>query len=239
MDNEKRFKFVWNRESIIALIELYRTHSVLYKTNDPQYHNKTKRQESLESIRMELNELSEFISRQCLEINDIKVKIHTLRTQFFKEYNKSKNTSSGAGTSEVIKPKLWCFDLLKFLVESETLTQSVSNLEESQFEQSTQSQIEIEYEDGTVYEGGIEDLSQNVTGETNKSEVSETIKIINGPGPTEETPKHEKTSIHKEVARFISKATTMLSEKKENVAPSDDIEAFSRYDDYLDFIKFL
>ncbi|CAH1109073.1 unnamed protein product [Psylliodes chrysocephalus] len=181
MDKEKRFKFVWNRESIIALIELYRTHFVLYKTKDPQYHNKTKRQEALESIRMELNELSEFISRQCLEINDIKVKICTY-----------------------------------------------SQNPESQLEQSTQSQIEIEYEDGTVCEEGIDDLSQNVTGETNKSEVSETIKIINGPGPMEETPKHEKTFVYEEVARFIGKATNMLSEKKENVAPSDDIKAFSR-----------
>lgn len=130
----KKGKFIWNQETTLLLIELYQNHSVLYLSSDPNYKNKVKRLEALQSISNEIIEKSAFAASQCLSVEDIKQKIRILRTQYLKELSKIRDQeNSGMGTNESYIPKLWCFDYLAFLKDCNIVTQSVSNLEVSCF----------------------------------------------------------------------------------------------------------
>ena len=76
------------------------------------------------------NELEETISH--LSIESLKSKINTLRTQYRREVNAfEQSKKSGAGTNDIYKPKLWCFDNLSFINEGEMQRESRSNLDES------------------------------------------------------------------------------------------------------------
>jgi len=99
-------------------------HPNLYNISDKNYKIRTKRQESLKAIRTVLFENGyDFI------IDNINKKIHGLWTQFFKEYRKvNKSTVSGCGAEDVYSLKLWCFNLLQFLINSDPIRESESNL---------------------------------------------------------------------------------------------------------------
>lgn len=114
----------WNRDVTVLLINLYEMHPNLYNVSDTNYKIRTKRQESLKAIRAVL-----FENEYDFTIEDINKKIHGLRTQFFKEYGKiKKSTVSGCGTEDIYVPKLWCFNLLHFLKNSNLIIPSESNL---------------------------------------------------------------------------------------------------------------
>lgn len=111
--------FVWSKEATADLIDLYQNHSILYLASNPNYKNRNMRMQALQDIQQELSK-SKFCSKQCLDIADIKSKIHTLRTQFFKELGKVKRAeASGAGTNYLYESKLWCYEQLLFLRYSE------------------------------------------------------------------------------------------------------------------------
>lgn len=53
-------------------------------------------------------------------IEEIKNKIHTLRSQFRKDIRNIKQSSkSGSGSDDIYHPKLWCFDDLQFLQDGD------------------------------------------------------------------------------------------------------------------------
>lgn len=110
--NSMADKFVWNRESVNLLIENYRKRPLLYNPKHHHYKNRNKRLEALEEILNDVDEKCPFAANQGLNTDDIKQKIHTLRTQYFKEVNKIKEYTS---IDQLYIPKLWCFEKLSFL----------------------------------------------------------------------------------------------------------------------------
>ena len=47
-------KDFWTRDNVISLIQLYESHRLLWDTNDPNYKNKYKRENSYNSIARDL-----------------------------------------------------------------------------------------------------------------------------------------------------------------------------------------
>lgn len=60
-------KIDWSREATKLLIEIYESHPYLYKINDPDYKNKTKRVMAIKSIKNALQELIENVTED--EVN--------------------------------------------------------------------------------------------------------------------------------------------------------------------------
>lgn len=101
----------WNRESVLRLIELYEERDVLYFIKNKNYLNRDLRAKAYEEIYNELKNNNINVSKEA-----IKLKIHTLRNQYLRELRLIENSKkSGAGVDEIYKPKLWCFQQLKFL----------------------------------------------------------------------------------------------------------------------------
>ncbi|KAK4885592.1 hypothetical protein RN001_001863 [Aquatica leii] len=124
-------KFVWSKEITQDLYLLYENHPILYCTYAPDYKDKNQRNNALMQIKQDLIDKNPFAASQTITIQDVKTKIHGLRTQFFKEHNKIKcSKTSGSSTDEVEKPKLWCYHLLEFLVNSDPVRPSTSTTEE-------------------------------------------------------------------------------------------------------------
>ena len=111
----------WNREKTCTLIDLLKQRSVLWNSKDKNYKCKLNRERAVKEIQHELEEFS---------LEEIKTKIHTLRSQFRREHrNIAASSKSGSGTDDIHQPKLWCYDLLAFMVESDVPRTSESNLE--------------------------------------------------------------------------------------------------------------
>lgn len=119
LDNCSRF--VWCQTTTAALIELYKNYPVLYVVRHTDYKCKTKRLEALENIRIELIKRG----KGDVSIEDIKRKIHGLRTQYANQLAKMKNhQTKGQGR---YTPKLWCFPQLDFLKNAESQIEEVGN----------------------------------------------------------------------------------------------------------------
>mgnify|MGYP005983904287 FL=1 len=103
MSEHSEEKFMWGHEATCELIQLYKRHPVLYASFNSDYKNKGKRLDALNAIRSELVRRGRNIS-----IEDIKRKIHGLRTQYANQLSKMKKNVE-------VKPTLWCFNQLDFL----------------------------------------------------------------------------------------------------------------------------
>lgn len=102
---------MWTKDLVDQLIIKYQERDVLYNVKDPQYMDRTKRSNALFEICQELKKINKDIS-----VEDIKKKIHTLRSQYIKELREIEGSKrSGAGADDVAEPKLWCFSQLEFL----------------------------------------------------------------------------------------------------------------------------
>ena len=84
------------------LVAFWEGESVLWDTEDPEYHNANKRLAALERI-------VEGMEKEDLTIKDVKEQLINLRTQFGKERRKiGASKVSGTGIDDVYKPK-WKF----------------------------------------------------------------------------------------------------------------------------------
>ncbi|XP_067635077.1 uncharacterized protein [Eurosta solidaginis] len=64
-----------------------------------------------------------------ITINDLKKKWKGLRTQYLQECRSVQNSQkSGAGLDDIYRPRLWCFDQLKFLQSHVKLRKSVNSV---------------------------------------------------------------------------------------------------------------
>ena len=101
----------WNRTDVRDLIELYHSHECLWNVESSQYKDRNLRFLAMNDIHDRMKD-----SLPNISLDDIKKKIHTLRSQYNRE-RKSRITSmkSGAITNGIYTPKLWCFDSLQFL----------------------------------------------------------------------------------------------------------------------------
>jgi hypothetical protein len=113
---ETEERFLWNQESTCDLIDLYKKYPVLYAPKDGNYKNKPKRLEALKAIRSEMSRRG-----RKMTVEDIKRKIHVLRTQYANQLSKiRKSQLSGTKPENIYKPTLWCFAQLDFLRNSDS-----------------------------------------------------------------------------------------------------------------------
>ncbi|KAK4881200.1 hypothetical protein RN001_004519 [Aquatica leii] len=128
----------WTRPQITALIDLYRDRDVLYKIKSSLYHNKSARVQALNQIVGGLQEI-----RPGTTINDVKIKINSLRTQFNKEIGKLRSQPSGSGAT-LVKISMWCFEDLLFLQDQSIVRESFTNLPQQQGCSSWSERVEME-----------------------------------------------------------------------------------------------
>ena len=112
----------WTRALCSLLIEEWRIQPCLWQIKSAEYKDRNVRS-------LALIHLKEVLHSQ-FTIEDIKKKLHTLRCQYRKEKQLfEKSTKSGAGTSDVYIPKLWCYNNLHFLHEGDINRESTSSLD--------------------------------------------------------------------------------------------------------------
>lgn len=115
----------WSKALTSILIEAFRQKPCLWNVKLRNYKNRDQRVTALKAIAAEIRDHDAAVTT-----DDIKKKIDTLRNQFRRELKKVNNSKkSGAGTEDVFVPKLWCFQQLTFLTDSETPRPSTSNMD--------------------------------------------------------------------------------------------------------------
>lgn len=117
----------FSRDQTSPLITLYENYPCLYLVASPDYKNKNKRNEAIRDITTSLQEMT----RISFTEDDVRKKIHVLRTQFLKEVsNIKKCLASGMAEESLYKSHLWCFDQLQFLQESAPVRKGESNIQD-------------------------------------------------------------------------------------------------------------
>lgn len=115
----------FSRDQTSLLITLYESYPCLYVVASPDYKNKNKRNEAISEITTSIQE----ITGVSFTEDEVRKKIHVLRTQFLKEVsNIKKCLASGMAEESLYKSHLWCFEQLKFLRESAPVRKGESNL---------------------------------------------------------------------------------------------------------------
>lgn len=101
-----------NKENIRTVVMLYEQHPCLYVTKSVDYHNRNKRDQALQTICRNYQD----ITNQSITTDTVKKKINSLRCQYLGEINKIRQSKvSGASADEVYKPTWWLFDDMSFL----------------------------------------------------------------------------------------------------------------------------
>ncbi|XP_036344240.1 uncharacterized protein LOC118753463 [Rhagoletis pomonella] len=114
---------MWPKELVELLLIKYQEHENLYNVRHPHYLDRVKRSKSLFEIHNEIKEKNANVT-----VEDIKKKVHTLRSQYIKELREvAMSKRSGVGIEDVYIPKLWCFDQLQFLKAHCATRKSTSN----------------------------------------------------------------------------------------------------------------
>ncbi|XP_068117260.1 uncharacterized protein [Hyperolius riggenbachi] len=109
-------------------IELYRSLPCLWKVKLSDYKNKLKRQAAYDTL---VDFCRSFYP--AANVCYVKSKIANLRTVFAKEVAKiDASKRSGAGAGEVYVPRLWYYDLLKFVQDQDDLEPGVEAVTVSQ-----------------------------------------------------------------------------------------------------------
>lgn len=102
----------FNKENVKILLMLYQQHPCLYVTKCAEYHNRMKRDQALQTICNQYNELT----GQPLTHEIAKRKLNNLRSQYLDHLNKIKQSkSSDASTDDIYKPTWWLFEDMNFL----------------------------------------------------------------------------------------------------------------------------
>lgn len=97
----------------------------MWNVKSIHYRNRFKKEKAYHEV---LKKVKEKVPAATLEL--IKRRIHTLRGQFNKEVKAiDQSKKSEADTDEVYRPKLWCYNELKFLTEAPIIKQSQSSFE--------------------------------------------------------------------------------------------------------------
>lgn len=90
-----------NKENVRTVVMLYEQHPCLYVTKSVDYHNRNKRDQALQTICRNYQD----ITNQSITTDIVKKKINSLRCQYLGEINKIRQSKvSGASADEVYKP---------------------------------------------------------------------------------------------------------------------------------------
>ena len=101
----------WDRRSVLVLIEAYKCNACLWDYKHPSYKDRHFKEMAYKYVHSELQKVDD-----SLTMDEIKKKIHCLRTQFRREMRlKSRADDSGIFAN---KRTLWCYDKLEFLKEA-------------------------------------------------------------------------------------------------------------------------
>lgn len=113
----------WKEEEISIFLELYKNHECLWNNKCENYRNRVLREKAIETLLSEIN-IAE------LSVNDIKLKIKSIRTRYMAELHKVlKSEKSGTGTDDIYVPKLfWFTEADSFLRPVSIPKKSSSNL---------------------------------------------------------------------------------------------------------------
>ncbi|KAF5294712.1 hypothetical protein FQA39_LY00196 [Lamprigera yunnana] len=103
----------WSRDEVGLLVDEYKKYPCLYATKSKEYKNKHARGRALQNIEAEL-----CVIKPDVTANDIKIKFHSIKTNFLAEHRKhAKSIRSGVGDDDIYIPTLWYFDELRFVLE--------------------------------------------------------------------------------------------------------------------------
>lgn len=95
----------WSSDQIVTFLEIYRKHECLWDIRSPEYLKRDSKQQAFAKLLDELRLNGIIVTQDVL-----KKKIKNLRDAYRNELNKvKKSKKSGAGASEVYKPKLVWF----------------------------------------------------------------------------------------------------------------------------------
>lgn len=111
-----------NPDFLIEFIEMYRSLPCLWRVKSPDYSNRQKKAEAYDKL---LSLCKSVCPTTTLEL--VKNKIANIRTVFKKELKKVEaSINAGASHDEIYIPRLWYFDLLKFTIDQDLPTPSMS-----------------------------------------------------------------------------------------------------------------
>ncbi|XP_050305941.1 uncharacterized protein LOC126743057 isoform X4 [Anthonomus grandis grandis] len=111
------------KKMLSEFIELYRNMPFLWKVSSKEYNDRNKKDRGYDVLANKLKEVDPTANR-----DKVVKKINNMRTSFRKElkkYLKSKETETNP--EDVYRPKLWYFDALLFLVETEEESEECDN----------------------------------------------------------------------------------------------------------------
>lgn len=113
-----------SKEFITEFLELYRSFPCLWKIKSKDYSDRDKKRCAYEALVDKFKEVQEDVTKET-----VVKKIDSFRGSFRKELKKLEaSKKSGAGTTDLYKPKLWYFYNLYFLIDQETPRTSILNI---------------------------------------------------------------------------------------------------------------
>ncbi|KAM9316717.1 uncharacterized protein PAF06_007784 [Gastrophryne carolinensis] len=196
-----------NPEFLKEFIEMYHSLPCLWKVKCADYSNRQKKAEAYE-------QLADLCKTVCpsATIDLVKHKIANLRTVFKKELKKVEaSIKSGATGEDVYIPRLWYFDLLKFTIEQDLSTTSLS-----QHSDTYEMQHEEENTNDSLESAGE---STNYTQVCIHPQIHEVLEMPQQVPPIQNQKRRR--TINEELSRqLLSEATAILNQKE------DEFDAF-------------
>ncbi|XP_067130333.1 uncharacterized protein [Centruroides vittatus] len=114
-----------SREFLEEFLKIYESEPCLWHVKNKEYHDRSKKEAAYLRLIEKLKEMEPNANKESV----IK-KINNIRSAYRKEIKKIKaSIKSGAGTEDIYKPKLWYFELLRFLDDRDTPRSSRSNVD--------------------------------------------------------------------------------------------------------------
>lgn len=106
----------WSQQYTRYFIELWAQHPILNMVTARDSTNRSKKMRAMEEILRDLNAMGD----TKFTMDDIRRKIHGLRTQYQKERSLiQQSIDNGATGKDVYVPKLWTYNLLHFICDNE------------------------------------------------------------------------------------------------------------------------
>ncbi|CAH1104195.1 unnamed protein product [Psylliodes chrysocephalus] len=191
----------WTSEMTSHLILLYKNYPCLYKGKS----NKKNRNQAYQDITSGLRNVN-----PCIEFTKAMVtaKIHTLRTQYTSERNKIRKSELSG--DEIYIPKLWCFEMLRFLDDAEGIVEGQSNLDPVN--------TEIEEKGDVLLEGSVDDAPRPFTPdfEVNEERPSSSVPYTNKT-PDRTPDSNNETTVYKKRETPVSKKRKLEDKRFSNV----------------------
>ncbi|CAH0404469.1 unnamed protein product [Chilo suppressalis] len=102
--DEKSVNKDWTRDETVALIKMYEQHRELWDTLIKDYYNNAIKRATLRNLAVDFN----------TSIGEIRRKLHSLRTHFRHELQRTRQRQKEGGSNKMLKSKWEYFELLKF-----------------------------------------------------------------------------------------------------------------------------